>query len=158
MQMLFSPVGNDNKHSPTRNNFILTARDPRGLLQPPGQREPWHSFLQGLIDRGIGVESRGAGLHEFGRVMWGNRTQSAGGCSVRDAGHDCHHLCDLLFEVLDLLILLDDLPCKQQITALRTSGCAPSTSSPGAHIVPFSSLTPLRSPPVPLLFCAQSCV
>lgn len=104
-----------------------------------------HSFLQGLIDRGIGVESRGAGLHEFGRIMWGHRTQSAGGCSVGDAGHDCHHLCNLLFEVLDFLILLQDLPCGQQSTALRVTALL---HPPGAPNVPFCSLASLKSQPV----------
>lgn len=97
----FFSVLNDNKYSLTQYNFILTAREtPVRCLRYDkiaGQKESWHSFLQGLINRGIGIKSRRAGLHKFGRVMWGNRTQGAGGCSVCYAGHYCHNFCYLLF-------------------------------------------------------------
>lgn len=121
----FPPAGNDNKHSPTRKTiFLMTAREPLGApAAPRAQRTlAWLLFLQGLIDRGVGVQPRGAGLHEFGRIMWGHGAQSAGGCSVGDAGHHCHHLGDLLFELLDLLILLQDLPC--QTPKHRKSECS----------------------------------
>lgn len=57
----------------------------------------WPSFLQGLVNRGIGIESRGAGLHKFGRVVWGNGAQGAGGGTVCYAGHDGHDFGYLLF-------------------------------------------------------------
>ena len=51
----------------------------------------------GLVNRGIGVESRGAGLHEFGRVVGGDGAQGAGGSAVCYAGHDGHDFSYLLF-------------------------------------------------------------
>lgn len=57
----------------------------------------WPLLLQGLINWGIGVKSRRAGFHKFGRVMGGDGTQRAGGGSVRDAGHDRHDFRYLLF-------------------------------------------------------------
>lgn len=62
-----------------------------------GQTHSGPSFLQGLVDRGIGIKSRWAGLHKFGRIVGGNGTQGAGGGTVCDAGHDGHDFGYLLF-------------------------------------------------------------
>lgn len=98
---------NNNIYSPTKYNinffffFILTARDvPLQCLlvtELLGKTHSWSSLLQGLVNRGIGIESRGAGLHKFGRVVGGNGAQGAGGGTVRDAGHDGHDFSYLLF-------------------------------------------------------------
>lgn len=102
-RMLFPPFKNDNIYSPTKHNinfFILTARDAafRSLLVPNvGQTHSWPSFLQGLIDRGIRIKSRGAGLHKLGRVVGGHRAQGTGGGTVCYAGHDGHDFGYLLF-------------------------------------------------------------
>lgn len=65
--------------------------------QTVGQHHSGPSLLQGLVNRGIGIESRGAGLHKFGRVVGGNGAQGAGGGTVRYAGHDGHDFRYLLF-------------------------------------------------------------
>lgn len=62
-----------------------------------GQTHSWPSFLQGLIDRGIRIESRGAGLHKLGRVVGGHGAQGTGGSTVCYAGHDSHDFGYLLF-------------------------------------------------------------
>lgn len=81
--------------------FILTARDAPLQCLPVteclGTAHSWPSFLQGLVNRGIRVKSRGAGLHKFGRVVGGNRAQGAGGGTVCYAGHDGHDFGYLLF-------------------------------------------------------------
>lgn len=81
--------------------FILTARDAllRCYLVTKllGKTHSWPSLLQGLVNRGIGIESRGAGLHKLGRVVGGDGAQGAGGSTVRYAGHDGHDFGYLLF-------------------------------------------------------------
>lgn len=81
--------------------FILTVRDAplqcHLVTKFLGETHRWPSLLQGLVNRGVGIKSRGAGLHKFGRVVRGNRAQGAGGGTVRYAGHDGHHFGYLLF-------------------------------------------------------------
>lgn len=54
------------------------------------------SLFEWLVNRGVGVEARGVGVHKLGGVMWGHRSHAAGVCCVRDAGHDGHDLGYLL--------------------------------------------------------------
>ncbi len=67
-----------------------------------------HSLLERLVDGGIGVQAVKTSVHELGGVMWGH---AVGLCRVGDAGHDRHDLCDLLFQIFYLLLLLQNLTC-----------------------------------------------
>ena len=72
------------------------------------RKEEERSLFEGLVDRGVGVQAGGAGVHELGGVVRGHRGHA---CvpTVGDAGHDCHHLGYLLLQILDLLVFLQDL-------------------------------------------------
>lgn len=70
------------------------------------------SLLEGLVNRGVGVQGRGTIVHELGGVVRGDRAQVAAVRRVGQAGHHRHHLSDLLLELGDLLLPLVDLACK----------------------------------------------
>lgn len=117
--------------------FILTARDaPLWCLLITkwlNKTHCWPSFLQGLVNRGIGIESRGAGLHKFGRVVGGNGAQGAGGSTVCYAGHDGHDFSYLLFQVLDFLVFLKNLSWKIKDPPLVRRKGSPNTVPFWAH-------------------------
>ena len=90
---------------PKNEKRVETGRWPEG-------EEGKRSLLHGLIDRGVGVQAGGIGVHELGGVVGSHGGHAAVVGRVGDAWHDGHDLCDLLLQVLDLLVLLEDLPCE----------------------------------------------
>lgn len=70
------------------------------------------SLFEWLVNRGVGVEAGGIGVHELGGVVGGHGGHAAGVGCVGDARHDSHHFGYLLLQIFDLLVLLQDLTCK----------------------------------------------
>lgn len=81
-----------------------------------GWRGSQSSLFEGLVDGSIGVQAGGTGVHELGGVVGRHRAHAVGLAAVREAGHDGHHLRNLLFQLLDLLLLLHNLTyrCERQ--------------------------------------------
>lgn len=67
------------------------------------------SLFKWLVNRSVGIQAGGIGVHELGGVVGGDRGHAAGVGCVGDAGHNSHHFGYFLLQVFDLLVLLQDL-------------------------------------------------
>ena len=102
---MFSTADCVGRSAQPQNERVKTGKWPEG-------EEGKCSLLHGLVDGGVGVQAGGIGVHELGRVVGSHGGHAAVVGRVGDAGHDGHDFCDLLLQVLDLLVLLQDLPCE----------------------------------------------